>query len=240
MNGFGFEVYFHSKCEPVSVWPAHSNPSWHLTAAGRRSCNRRAARPPSLSLCRCAAITARILNRGLCILLVLCIFPWPSRAEDLRLLSLGMRAGVTGLDVIGDESPEEFEEIDAVATFKLPWGLYSESGLGAGTGLMASAGAFRGSGETAFVASLIPVLTLGSQDARFTLDGGIGGALLSKHQFGTQDFGGPFQFALTLGANVPLYKRLGVGYRFLHYSDAGIHAHSTGADLHMIEFTYRF
>src|SRR5262245_15521994 len=29
MNGFEVEVTFHSECGPV--WPAHSNPSWHLT-----------------------------------------------------------------------------------------------------------------------------------------------------------------------------------------------------------------
>jgi hypothetical protein len=182
----------------------------------------------------------RILNRDLCIVLVLCIFLWPGRAEDLRLLSIGMRAG-TGADVLGDAAEEEFQEFDAVATFQLPWGLYSESGWGAGVRLMASAGAFRGAGETALAVSLIPVLALGTQDGRFSLELGSGGALLSKHRFGTQDFGGPFQFALTLGASVPLYKRLGVGYRFLHYSDAGINGpHTTGADLHMIEFIYRF
>ena len=188
---------------------------------------------------RCAEVMARILN--LCILLALCIFPWPSCAEDLRLLSVSMRAHVAGGNVLGDESPEEFEEFDAAATFRLPWERYSESGWGAGTRLMVSAGAIRGAGETALVVSLIPLLALGSQDGRFTLDFGIGGALLSKHRFGTQDFGGPFQFALTLGVNVPLYERLGVGYRFLHYSDASINgSDTTGADLHMIEFTYRF
>jgi len=73
------------------------------------------------------------------------------------------------------------------------------------------------------------------------LDLGMGGALLSKHHFGTQDFGGPFQFALTLGDGVPLYERLGGGYRFLHYSDAGTNgSHTTGVDFHMIELIYRF
>jgi hypothetical protein len=173
--------------------------------------------------------------------LVLCLLtPWPSRAEDLRLLSVGMRARVSGATVLGDVAPEEFQEYDAVATFGLPWARYSESGWGAGTRLMASAGSLRGAGETALVVSLIPVLALGSQDGRFTLDLGIGGALLSKHHFGTQDFGGPLQFALTLGVGVPLYERLEVGYRFLHYSDASIYgSHTTGADFHMIEFTYR-
>jgi hypothetical protein len=70
---------------------------------------------------------------------------------------------------------------------------------------------------------------------------GAGGALLSRHRFGTQDYGGPFQFALTLGAGVPLSEHLGLGYRFMHYSDAGINgSNTTGADFHMVEFTYRF
>jgi len=70
---------------------------------------------------------------------------------------------------------------------------------------------------------------------------GAGGALLSRHRFGTQDYGGYFQFALTAGVGVPLFKRLGVGYRFLHYSDAGIHGpHNTGADFHMLELTCQF
>jgi len=152
-----------------------------------------------------------------------------------------MRARVSDATMLGDVSPEEFDEYDVAATFGLPWERYSESGWGAGTRLMVSAGALKGAGETALVVSLIPVLALGSQDGRFTLDLGIGGALLSEHRFGTQDFGGPLQFALTLGAGVPLHERLGVGYRFLHYSDASIYgSHTTGADLHMIEFTYRF
>lgn len=174
--------------------------------------------------------------------LVLCLIaPRPSRAEDLRLLSVGMRARVSEATVLGDAQPEAFQEYDAVMSFGLPWGRYSQSGWGAGTRLMASAGALVGAGETAVVVSLIPVLALGSQDGRFTLDMGIGGALLSKHRFGTQDYGGPFQFALTLGAGVPLYEHLGLGCRFLHYSDAGTNgSHTTGADFHMVEFTYRF
>ena len=188
-----------------------------------------------------AEVMAPILDRGLCVLLAACTLPSPSLAEDLRLQSVAVRGRVAEGNVLGDVAPEEFREYDAAATFRLPWGRYSESGWGASARLMASAGAIRGAGETALVVSLIPLLALGSQDERFTLDLGIGGALVSKHRFGTQDFGGPFQFALTLGVNVPLYERLGVGYRFLHYSDAGMHgSHSTGADLHMIEFTYRF
>lgn len=186
--------------------------------------------------------TLRVVYRLALLHLVLGILvPWPGHAEDLRLLSVGMRARVSERTMLGDEPPESFQEYDAVVNFGLPWGRYSRSGRGAGTRLMASAGVLRGGGDTALVVSLIPLLALGSQDGRFTLDGGIGGAQLSKQRFGTQDFGGPFQFALTLGAGIPLNEHLGLGYRFMHYSDAGINgSHTTGADFHMVEFIYRF
>jgi hypothetical protein len=157
------------------------------------------------------------------------------------LLSVSIRATISSIDVLGDVAPEEFREYGVAANFRLPWAWYSQSGWGAGTRLMASAGALYGAGETALVVSLIPLVALGSQDGRFTLDLGAGGALFSRHHFGTQDYGGCFQFALTAGVGVQLFERLGVGYRYLHYSDAGINgSHTTGADLHMLELTYRF
>ena len=171
----------------------------------------------------------------------------PTNADDEQasikqsLLSVSIRATLSSIDVVGDAAQEEFLEYSVAANFRLPWAWYSQSGWGVGTRLMASAGALYGAGETALVVSLLPLLALGSQDGKFTLDIGAGGALLSRHHFGTQDFGGPFQFALTLGVGVPLFDPLGVCYRYLHYSDAGINGpHTTGADLHMLELTYRF
>jgi hypothetical protein len=159
----------------------------------------------------------------------------------LDLLSVSLRATFSSIDVVGVVSEEEFREYGVAANLRLPWAWYSQSGWGGGIRLMAGAGALHGGGETALVVSLIPVVALGSQDGRFTLDMGAGGALLSRHQFGTQDFGGYFQFALTAGVGVPLFKRLGAGYRFLHYSDSEIYGrHNTGADLHMLELIYRF
>ncbi len=115
------------------------------------------------------------------------------------LLSVSIRATFSSIDVLGDVAPEEFREYGVAANFRLPWAWYSQSGWGAGTRLMASAGALYGAGDTALVVSLIPLVAFGSQDGRFTLDMGAGGALLSRHHFGTQDFGGCFQFALTVG-----------------------------------------
>ena len=174
---------------------------------------------------------------------VLCVFaPGSSQAEDLySLVSIGVRARVGGERVLGEEQPEAFREYDLVASIRLPWERYYPSGWGVGTRLLASAGLLQGAEDKAFVFSLIPVLAVGSQDGRFVLDLGAGGAWLSRHSFEKQDYGGHFQFALTVGVGVPLYGQLGVGYRFLHYSDAGIHGKDTiGADFHMVEFIYRF
>ncbi|WP_341581148.1 acyloxyacyl hydrolase [Marinobacter metalliresistant] len=177
--------------------------------------------------------------------IILCglLIPGPSYSysEDLELQSLSIRARISEKTLLGEEAPEDFKEYDVSANFHLPWNNYSTSGWGIGSRLMASGGLLRGAGKNALVVSLIPELTLGSEDGRFVLDLGMGGALFSRWGFGTQDYGGPFQFALTSGVAVPLYRNLGLGYRFLHYSDAGVNGSDTiGADFHMIEFSYRF
>lgn len=106
---------------------------------------------------------------------------------------------------------------------------------------MASTGLLRAEEKDTFVVSLIPKVVLGTSDGHYTLDMGVGGALLSRHRLAKQDFGDPFQFALTAGMSFAVYKQLSLGYRFMHYSDAGIHGPDTkGADLHMIELIYRF
>lgn len=158
----------------------------------------------------------------------------------LDLQRVSMRARVSEKTLLGEDASESFKAYAVSAIFALPWQNYSKSGWGMGTRLMTSTELLRGRGGNALVVSLIPELTLGSEDGRFILDFGAGGALLSRHRFGTQNYGGPFQFALTFGIGVPFYKKLGVGYRFFHYSDAGVNGpDTTGADFHMIELSYR-
>jgi hypothetical protein len=154
---------------------------------------------------------------------------------------MALRVSFSSLDVLGSVAPEEFSEYDLALTFRLPWAWYSQSGWGGGIRVMFSIGVLSGAGDNALIVSLIPLLTFGSKDGGFTLDMGAGGALLSRHSFGTQDFGGHFQFALTAGLSIPLFKKFGAGYRFLHHSDAAIYGKgNTGADLHMLELIYRF
>jgi Lipid A 3-O-deacylase (PagL) len=171
---------------------------------------------------------------GLCLLTAS-----PTHAEDLRLMSVGVRGGLSGLSVLGDKETESFQQYDVVATAGLPWSWYSESGWGLGTRLMASAGALLGAGDAGFVGTLVPAIAVGRRNSQFSLDLGAGGALLSRHKFGSQDFGGPFQVVLTVGLRVPIYRAIGVGYRVQHLSDATLYGSKTrGADLHMFELIY--
>jgi len=162
-------------------------------------------------------------------------------AASTQLHDVSIRVRVGGERVIGVEQPERFESIDLGVTWRLPWSHYGSSGWGVGTRLLGSVGWMTGASDSALVLSAVPLLAFGSADGRYTLDMGLGVALLSRHQFEQQDFGGYFQFALTVGVSVPIYRGVGLGYRFMHYSDAAIHGDDTiGADFHMVELSYRF
>jgi hypothetical protein len=72
------------------------------------------------------------------------------------------------------------------------------------------------------------------------LDGGISAALLSEHQFGRENFGGPIQFVSHVGISFKLSANLGLGYRFQHMSNASIYNRNPGLELHMLELSYFF
>lgn len=175
----------------------------------------------------------------LCLALFL-LTPAPSHADEFRLLNVGIRGGVDGPNVFGGDEKESFQQYDVFATAALPWGWYSESGWGLSPRLMATAGVLLGAGEAGFVGAVLPVLAFGPRDSPLSLDAGIGAAVLTRHKFGVQNFGGAFQLVVTFGLRVPVYRAIGVGYRLQHLSDAKVYGEGTGADLHMLELTYSF
>lgn len=165
----------------------------------------------------------------------------PGTAAAYELLSAAVQARIGERTVLGQQSPESFIAYDLRTTWRTPLEHRFASGMTVGVWGLASLGVFEGPDNTAVAASAIPLLAVATDDARFNLDAGIGLALLSEHRFGDQDFGGPLQFALTVGLEAPLFGRIGLSYRFMHYSDAGLYgAHTIGADLHMAGLSYRF
>lgn len=164
-----------------------------------------------------------------------------SHADTLALNSVSVRYRLSEKTLLGEEAPEDFEAWDIAAHVDSPWMLTSLADMPINPRLMVSAGRLRGADENALVVSVVPQLYQQSEGGAFSLDVGVGGAWFSRYVFGVQDFGGPFQFALTLGITAPFYAHVGVGYRFMHYSDAGLNGPgTTGADFHMMELRYRF
>jgi len=175
------------------------------------------------------------------LLLLLCIATWPARASDLDLLSLAFRGHVWDEKVLGKEQPQPFDEYDLMATLRLPWEGKSWASWDVNTRLLGSVGLLRGASDNALVVSAIPAVAVVHRDMRLAFEFGAGLAFLSKHDFPAQDYGGNVQFALTFGVSMPVYQRLGLGYRFMHYSDAGAYGrHTIGADFHMLELVYYF
>ena len=185
--------------------------------------------------------SCRALVMGIMCTLPMCTFTPPSFAEEARLLAIGLRTGFSGNSLIGEEHLEHFQLYDVMASFALPWSWYSESGWGVGTRLLASAGALRSSGDTAFIGTLVPGIAFGDKRGRISLEIGGGAALLSQYEFANQNLGGPLQLVWDTALRLGLSKDFGVGYCFQHISDATVYgSNSRGFDLHMIELFYRF
>ena len=163
-------------------------------------------------------------------------------SAQLRLESLAVRGGLSGSSVIGEEQQTDFNQVDLALTARLPWEWNVGTGWIIKTRLLTSAGVLRGSDETNGVFTLVPLdVIFGRKDGLISIDMGVGGALLTDYKYGSQNFGGPFQFVWTWGATSRFAGPFGAGYHFQHYSDATIYgSESRGVDLHLFEIIYWF
>lgn len=170
------------------------------------------------------------------ILLFLSFF-WPQlgNANETDWIAVGLRAGLSTTD-----GSEDFKQYELFATYGLPWSWELTPGWFLSTRINLSAGALRGGGDTGFIGSAGPSITLSMVQDRIFLDGGISAALLSEHKFGQENFGGPIQFISHVGISFKLSDNLGVGYRFQHMSNASIYDRNPGLELHMFELSYFF
>ncbi len=175
----------------------------------------------------------------LCLLIVGCAeIGW---AKDVELSAIGIRGGMNFKDAgLPPGEKEDFEQFDVFAIMGLPWEWESPSKWHLRLQVWGSAGALRGAGDTGFITTLTPGFAVNIPSWRLIFDGGVGGALISKWEFGRQDIGGPFQFIAHGGVGVQLPWNLVVGWRFHHMSDATIYGSSRGVDFHMLELSYYF
>src|SRR5687768_1982909 len=89
-------------------------------------------------------------------LVLLLVGPASALADDLRLLNVGGRGGLSGLAVLGAGEQEDFQQYDLFATASLPWKReWRESGWEFSTRLMGTAGGLLAAGDEGFVGAIV-------------------------------------------------------------------------------------
>lgn len=190
----------------------------------------------------------------------------PSFAEGYILRSVSVRGAfdipdINILEFDFDNAKNEFEhfnQYDVAVVIDLPWGWHlpyfycgstkdedCPSSLESGWEVRflgnASTGVLTGGGSTAFMTAIGPGLALRKPSWRVGFDVGLGMALLTEHNFGVQDTGGPFQFIGHAGLTVDIGWDLIFGARFHHMSDGNLYGKGKrGVDLYMLSLGYNF
>ncbi len=147
---------------------------------------------------------------------------------------IGVRVGVSGQTRAGN-----FTGYDLVGSLPLPWRWGGDSGWSLETNVEGTAGILIGGGQTGFVGSAGPSLTIRRAGFPLYVDGGTAAALISEHRFGRKNFGTFIQFI----SHISFLLQLGpvnTGYRLQHMSNASIDENNPGVNLHMLEVRYRF
>lgn len=70
------------------------------------------------------------------------------------------------------------------------------------------------------------------------LEAAFGGAWFNRSHVGPRDIGGRGQFTEQVGAGVTLGTGLQLGWRYVHYSNAGLHRANDGVDMHALVLTW--
>ena len=103
-----------------------------------------------------------------------------------------------------------------------------------------SAGWLGRDGENASMATVGPTFVYQYRGVPLSLEGGSSSTVLSPHSFADVDLGGPFQFTTHAGLNWNITRRVRVGYRYQHTSNAGLVNHNPGLNLHSFGLSYVF
>lgn len=107
---------------------------------------------------------------SLCMLLM----PAPSSAEKPDWLQVGVRsgAGETG-------NGFEMKQYELYSVYRLPWGYRFSSASALTTRLDSTIGGLEHQAQTGFIATSSPTLALGLAHDKVSLNGGVGGAVLT-------------------------------------------------------------
>lgn len=158
---------------------------------------------------------------------------WAGRTS----LEAGLRAGSSI-----NEEDESFNQYDMVVQYGLPWSWVWGDALQVDTNAAASIGVLEGGDDAGLVGSLgfEFVFSRARGQCPFEIRAGSALTLISEHQYGDEDLGGPVQFTHHISLYYWLLENLSVMARVQHMSNAGIYDENPGLDMIMLGLICRF
>jgi hypothetical protein len=147
--------------------------------------------------------------------------------------SIGVRGAV-----VSTTADEDFDAYEMFVVLDLPWAWRDRGTSRIQSQLEITGGVLDAAGQSGFVGTLGPRLAYTTE--RYSLDVGVGVAVLGETEFGRQYFGGSSQFIAQAGMSLGLTDRINAGVRFRHISDADIHDDSEVLNLVLLELSYDY
>ena len=150
-------------------------------------------------------------------------------------------AGLRGGASFNNEE-ESFNQYDLFASYGLPWSWQWGRAIQVDTDLTTSAGILDGGGEIGVAGSLGFEFVFGGTGRPLPVELRAGSALtlISRHQFGDEDLGGPVQFTHHISFYYWFLENLSVLAHVQHMSNAGIYSENPGVNMIMLAMVYRF
>jgi len=149
----------------------------------------------------------------------------------------GLRAGASI-----DEKDESFNQYDMALSYGLPWSWQWGRSIQVDTHLTTSVGVLEGGDDAGLVGQLGFAFVFGSAINKRPVEIRAGSALtlISEHEYGDDDFGGPVQFTHHISLYYWLMDELSLMARLQHMSNAGLYSENPGLDMVMLGMIYCF
>jgi lipid A 3-O-deacylase len=160
--------------------------------------------------------------------------------QGITFESAGARYGFS----MGD--PNGYSQAEAFVDWNLPWKWDLGKDWMLQTRLDLSGGSLWHDHDNAAVGTVGPVLAWGSAHFPVWMEGGSSPTLVSRDGFGpggqtdSRDFGCAFQFTTHIGIYWDIVKKVRVGYRFQHMSNAHLAGSNPGLNLNVFYVSYLF
>ena len=170
-----------------------------------------------------------------CVMVSLLLPASAVQAGDFSLESAGARGGLSA-----SSGGQDFYQAEAFANWNLPWGWDLGKQWHLQSRVDFSLGWLGDNSHDAAIGTAGPSLVLGRERLPVSLEGGVSPTLLSRHEFGTKDFGTEVQFTSHIGLNWDFAAHWRLSYRFQHMSNAGLASKNPGLNMHLFGISYLF